>query len=199
MKSSTSLYRLPQITSAYPKREVQVTFLWNDLVHKLAYYINGTRNSKGIYNQLNLKEQYYMQLSEMVDALVSGLGAFQPNAVLLPPTRRDHALALKDRFLPHFAQAVDLTSAIRKKNEALRLGSMHHLTAPEMLKNYDYTAMQDLRITRNLLLVDDVVRQGRTIAAILALLHKNGLPSDCQVRAVSLICFADHDRCCDAT
>lgn len=112
------------------------------------------------------------QLAAHIDAPVT--------AIVSPPSSRPHLTTpYREALMAKFRRSADLTGRFERTGE-LRAGE--GATAVELIAATRYRPAGDEGALDAFVIVDDVVAEGKSAAAIIALLRKSGVPETATIR-----------------
>jgi hypothetical protein len=114
---------------------------------------------------------YYQGLADLVD--------FEPDAILTPPTSRPElSTPYFDAVYSKHKNAVDLTTRFSRLPSAT---AGTGTSVDEFISQLTYVPSGDESRFKTLLIVDDVLARGTTVAAIVRKLREFGLPLECKI------------------
>ena len=120
----------------------------------------------------NMKQIYALRLANEV----ANMGATF-DAVVTPPSSRDDVNVYRNAILRHIC-ARELSGFTRKG--AIKAGENGTALA-DVIDEFEYAPDGQEREIRSLLIIDDIAAKGKTTAAILEHLYRNGMPEDAQI------------------
>ena len=171
---------MPSADLKLPNAEsVPLFFLrkWNNLGPMI--YLQSVRSGR-LSKDLLLPQEYKTMAPIYANHLVAAFGNTSTfDAVVSPPSGRDDAQVYRLALLTKFA-ARDLTKGFSRKN-LTRAATACSLA--EMVDEFEYKAEGGESELRSLLVVDEFVASGSTIASVLHHLRKAGLSKDCKITA----------------
>ncbi len=112
-----------------------------------------------------------MQLAEKVTEPIDAI-------IRLPSDHGWQAEPYHAALLEKFPKAVDLTDRLSRSGDHR---SNLDATMPQIRKSYNYRSKGDEGSFRSLLIVDDTLRTGNSVATVIEALVENGLRNDCPV------------------
>lgn len=114
----------------------------------------------------------------LADQIVHGLGDAQPDAILELPSSRDfnapYTAALRNRF----PLVQDLTGALSRLGQ-VRSGETGSFD--DVLEDTIASPNYDISKVRTIVIVDDVLGNGKTVGAAIVRLRERGLPADARI------------------
>lgn len=130
------------------------------------------------FHNLSIKEYYDNSLDSYSEALSQYKSGVPIDFIVGAPSSRNYATAYVDKFSKSHPSAKLLT--IHKLNG---LQSSHPNTSSEMLfQDIVLEASSiNLSIANRVLIVDDILNEGKTVSAIIRKLEENGLSQECDV------------------
>jgi hypothetical protein len=147
-------------------------------------YLNAVRmgpvdeNSDMAVEYLKMKTHWARQLAAQVKNEISDF-----DAVVSPPSSRpDDANAYRAAVL-HHSNARDLTSNFSRRGK-VKVG-LNGTSLEQAIDEMVYTSDGTELDIKSLLIVDESIASGKTVAAILHRMQKAGLPKECKVTIVT--------------
>jgi len=173
-------------------KDVVIHFLFKDDEANLSqsgglYYLQGLRSKvlEGIFGDSEKNpyaDLYRMELQKYVKELCDSLDVQSIEAIVCPPSSKPY---LQRPYLEAIKNAnnsiIDLTGSIkRKKNISAGKG----IDLNSYIDGLYIEKPEKLNSIRSLLVVDDVLGRGKTVAALVSFLRNNGLPNDGRVEVM---------------
>lgn len=124
----------------------------------------------------------------LADVFESGSGLGPPDALIEVPSTRPYNRPYADEFRRRFSETLDLTPNVHRAGQ---FKSGEGASFQEVFTDTSVTGTPPLANIRSLLLIDDVLAEGKTVAAVVARLREAGLPEETRILvAVPLVVFA---------
>ena len=146
-------------------------------------YLQGVRSGRLPENSLTARQYRAMVpfYATRLANLATGNDAPRFDATVSPPSARDDANPYRNEVLGRRQGLLDLTSRFSRRG---RLRAANTVSIDEMRNEFVYRPVGDEGRINSLLIVDESLASGRTVAALLAHLRGAGLPGNC------IICVA---------
>jgi predicted amidophosphoribosyltransferase len=145
-----------------------------------SYFTRARMKLMSNFEESHQAKLYHSQKSNYASQLaieVLGLG-LNFDAVVMPPSSRQDAAVYKAEILNR-TTLTDLTGSFSGNHQVKSASS--GTTLATLCAGLSHAPKGIEANINNLLIVDDSIRSGRTVEAILAHLHSAGLPQDCAV------------------
>ncbi|MFG1201770.1 phosphoribosyltransferase [Xanthobacter aminoxidans] len=101
------------------------------------------------------------------------------DAVVSPPSSRQDAVPYREAILRDRPGTPDLSGDFTRAGKTKAGDSK--TTVKDMVDEFQYRSVKDLSGVKSLLIVDESISTGKTVAAVLQHLYANGLPEDCRI------------------
>jgi len=124
-----------------------------------------------------LKRDYERNVRDFSYQLSQAFELSRFDSILSPPSRFEYALPYRHAFIQRQPNAVDLTNDFVRNGNAYS-GSGSSLEAVQA--GLKYTGKQNLSGFKSLLIVDDILWRGVTVAALIKTLNASGLSPQTQ-------------------
>jgi predicted amidophosphoribosyltransferase len=121
---------------------------------------------------------YLNRVGLFAELLASSFAREAFDCVVSPPSRFDHARPYREAILRRMPGAVDLTGDFTRR-EGTYAGCGHSL--PALRRALAFRPRLPLRSQTSVLIVDDILWQGKTAAAVLHHLRRAGLPDSARI------------------
>jgi hypothetical protein len=164
-----------------------VIYFSSDEESNLFRYINGTEHPKGIIDQDIITKEYYDRVDEIKSILYYDLQQYSFDLILCPPSSKNINNTFRDSLKYKLRIVNDISSSV-VKTDNLKIGKETELSDVEFKKHLNFDPSLILP-GNNLLIFDDIIFKGRTIAAILSLLMQYNLPIIDNAILASIYCF----------
>lgn len=141
-------------------------------------FLQGIRNGRYSDNSIEAKEYANrLKLEKIMFGDMVVAASVNYDAVVSPPSSRSDATPYRNEVLDE--NIVDLTSAF-SRSCAVKAGD-HRTTVNDLVADFHYQPSGSEQLIKSLLIVDETISSGKTVAAVLECLRTAGLPQDCLV------------------
>ena len=174
---------MPTIVLTLPTKETVRAFHATNSEGVAAAYFNGKRMG---FNGARSKEQYESQIPTLQAALVNeiNLSGMTFDAVVCAPSKDTDVIPYFRAVLERLPLR-DISKNLTRKEE--KKASRPETTVDDMIEEFVYTPDGREPNIRSILIVDESVATGKTIAAILHHLRAAGLPEDAKIAVAACV------------
>lgn len=146
-----------------------------------AYYLQGIRS--GVLQAVpsamaKHEESYLMSRPGVIQDLLTAFSdrGVQHAALVVPPSSRDDARPYADALLEAGIAKVDLSSFVKRIDSSFRAGQSQSFE--EVRSSIEVVQLPNASAFNSLIVVDDVLSSGRSVAAVVIALQESGLILD---------------------
>jgi hypothetical protein len=142
-----------------------------------AYYLQGIRNGvlRAVPSAMAIREASYLKaVPRIIEDLLTAFSdrGVQHAALVVPPSSRNDARPYADALLKAGIATVDLSGCVKRIDYSFRAG--RSLSFEEVCSSIEVVQSPDASPFDSLIVVDDVLSSGRSVAAVVLALRESG-------------------------